>query len=76
MRVLYTGADGYIGAVLGPKLLARGYDAVGVDAGFYRRGWLFDDRLTRPMVITKDVRELSTADRWGGRCGRAFGGAF
>ena len=34
MRVLYTGADGYIGAILGPKLLARGYDAVGVDAGF------------------------------------------
>ncbi len=62
MRVLYTGADGYIGAILGPKLLARGYDAVGVDAGFYRRGWLFDDLLTRPMVITKDVRELSTTD--------------
>ncbi len=62
MRVLYTGADGYIGTILGPKLLARGYDAIGVDAGFYRRGWLFDDRMTRPMVITKDVRELSTAD--------------
>ncbi len=62
MRVLYTGADGYIGAILGPKLLARGYDAIGVDAGFYRRGWLFDDRLTRPMVITKDVRELTVAD--------------
>jgi nucleoside-diphosphate-sugar epimerase len=62
MRVLFTGADGYLGAILGPKLLARGYDAVGVDAGFYRRGWLFDDRLTRPMVITKDVRELSPAD--------------
>ena len=62
MRVLYTGADGYIGAILGPKLLARGYDAIGVDAGFYRRGWLFDDRLTRPMVITKDIRELSPAD--------------
>ena len=62
MRVLFTGADGYIGAILGPKLLARGYDTIGVDAGFYRRGWLFDDRLTRPMVITKDVRELSVAD--------------
>lgn len=62
MRVLFTGADGYIGAVLGPKLLARGHDAMGVDTGFYRRGWLFDDRLTRPMVITKDIRELSAAD--------------
>lgn len=62
MRVLYTGADGYIGAVLGPKLLAQGYDAVGVDTGLYRRGWLFDDGLTRPMVITRDVRQLSVAD--------------
>jgi len=62
MRVLFTGADGYIGAILGPKLLAGGHDAIGLDSGFYRRGWLFDDRLTRPGVITKDVRELSIAD--------------
>jgi nucleoside-diphosphate-sugar epimerase len=62
MRVLFTGADGYIGAILGPKLLARGHDAVGVDTGFYRRGWLFEDRLSRPMVITKDVRHLSQTD--------------
>jgi nucleoside-diphosphate-sugar epimerase len=62
MRVLFTGADGYIGALLGPKLLARGYDTIGVDAGYYRRAWLFEDRLTRPMVITKDVRELSVTD--------------
>jgi nucleoside-diphosphate-sugar epimerase len=62
MRVLYTGADGYIGAILGPKLLARGHDAIGVDSGFYRRGWLFEDRLTRPMVMTRDVRQISQAD--------------
>jgi len=62
MKVLFTGADGYIGAVLGPKLLARGYEAVGLDTGFYRRGWLYDDRRTRPMVITKDTREISVDD--------------
>src|SRR5258708_37595820 len=62
MRVLFTGADGYIGAILGPKLLARGHDAVGVDTGFYRRGWLFEDPLSRPMVMTKDVRHLSQTD--------------
>jgi nucleoside-diphosphate-sugar epimerase len=62
MRVLFTGADGYIGAVLGPKLLAVGHDAIGVDTGFYRRGWLYDDRLTRPMVLTKDARELTVED--------------
>lgn len=62
MRVLYMGAVGHVGAILGPKLPARGYDAIGVDEGFCRCGWLFEDRLTRPMVITKDVRQISPAD--------------
>ncbi|MDQ8728042.1 SDR family oxidoreductase [Bradyrhizobium sp. LHD-71] len=62
MRILYTGADGYIGAVLGPKLLGRGHDVTGIDTGLYRRGWLFDDGQTRPMVISKDTRQLSQAD--------------
>ena len=62
MRILYTGADGYIGTVLGPKLLDRGHDATGMDTGLYRRGWLFDDGRTRPMVISKDVRQLSQSD--------------
>jgi nucleoside-diphosphate-sugar epimerase len=62
MRIIYTGADGYIGAVLGPMLLERGYDVTGVDTGFYRRGWLFDDGRTRPMVISRDVRHLKVSD--------------
>jgi nucleoside-diphosphate-sugar epimerase len=62
MRVLYSGADGYIGAVLGPRLLEAGHDATGVDTGLYRRGWLFDDRRTRPKVISKDTRQLSESD--------------
>ena len=62
MRILYTGADGYIGAVLGPKLLERGHDVTGIDTGLYRRGWLFDDGRTRPMVISKDVRQLSQSE--------------
>jgi nucleoside-diphosphate-sugar epimerase len=65
MRVLYTGADGYIGAVLGPKLLSNGHDAVGIDTGLYRRGWLFDDGCTRPMVISRDTRQLTTTDLTG-----------
>src|SRR5258708_10692730 len=62
MRVLFTGADGYIGAVLGPKLLEHGHQATGLDTGLYRRGWLFDDGLTRPMVMSRDIRQLSAAD--------------
>jgi nucleoside-diphosphate-sugar epimerase len=42
-RVLVTGVDGYIGAVLGPRRLQRGFDVVGLDCGFYRDGWLYND---------------------------------
>ena len=31
MRVLVKGVDGYIGAILGPRLLEQGLDVVGVD---------------------------------------------
>lgn len=35
MRVLVTGSDGYIGAVLAPALRAAGYEVTGIDAGFH-----------------------------------------
>ena len=35
MRVLVTGDRGYIGSALVPRLLERGHDVVGVDAGFF-----------------------------------------
>ena len=36
MRILVTGHRGYIGAVLTPRLVAAGYDVVGLDTGWYR----------------------------------------
>lgn len=62
MRVLFTGADGYVGALLGPYLLEHGMDAVGLDTGFYRQGWLFPMRGPRPAVLTKDIREITAQD--------------
>jgi nucleoside-diphosphate-sugar epimerase len=62
MRVLLTGADGYIGAIMGPKLIEAGHDVVGLDTGFYRRGWLFDDHATHPKVVSKDLRRVTAAD--------------
>lgn len=63
MRVLLTGADGYIGSVTAPFLLERGHDVIGVDAGFYRDGHLYNDGsgLTPPM-LTKDIRDLTAED--------------
>ena len=34
MRVLVTGVDECIGAVLGSRLVERGFDVVGVDCGY------------------------------------------
>src|SRR5215471_7537259 len=62
MRILVTGVDGYIGAVVGPFLLERGFDVVGVDCGFYRDGWLFNEQRSRPLTISKDIRQLGAPD--------------
>ena len=62
MRVLVTGIDGYIGAVLGPKLVTRGFDVVGMDCGFYRDGWFYNDDRPRPLTFTKDVRRIAAKD--------------
>ena len=62
MRVLITGADGYIGAVLAPTLLERGIDVVGLDCGYYRDGWLYNDARPRPLTLTKDIRHITPKD--------------
>jgi nucleoside-diphosphate-sugar epimerase len=62
LRVLVTGIDGYIGTVLGSRLLEQGVDVVGIDCGFYRDGWLYNHPATRPLTVTKDVRRITRAD--------------
>ncbi|MCC9620601.1 SDR family oxidoreductase [Thalassospira sp. MA62] len=55
MRVLVTGACGYKGSVLVPKLLAAGYDVVGVDLM-----WFGNFLPTHPKLVVHkaDVRAL------------------
>jgi nucleoside-diphosphate-sugar epimerase len=65
MRVFVTGVNGYIGAVLGPYLIQRGLEVVGLDTGYYRDGWLYSDdrRLpTSPFTLNKDLRRIEPAD--------------
>jgi nucleoside-diphosphate-sugar epimerase len=59
LRVLVTGADGYIGCVLAPRLLAAGYDVDGLDTGFYQAGLLFHDGRDRPRLLCRDTRRIT-----------------
>ncbi len=62
MRILVTGTDGYIGSVLAPFLVDRGHDVVGLDAGFYRDGWLYESVPQSLTRIRKDVRQVVEED--------------
>jgi nucleoside-diphosphate-sugar epimerase len=62
MKVLVTGADGYIGAVLAPLMVEGGYDVVGLDCGYYRNGWLYNDNRAWPPILSKDVRQVTPQD--------------
>lgn len=62
MKVLILGIDGYIGVQMGQVLLNRGHDVVGLDAGFYREGWLYNGIETTPKIITKDTRNITLED--------------
>ena len=65
MRVLVTGTEGYIGCRLAPYLAARGHSVVGLDAGFYRDGWLYSALSAAgcaSSTIVKDLRTVAAAD--------------
>lgn len=63
MKVLVTGTDGYIGSILGPYLISKGHQVTGLDTGFYRSGWLYNDKgKTYPSYINKDLRNIELDD--------------
>ncbi len=65
MRVLVTGTDGYIGAILAPYLLREGIEVTGLDTGYYRDGWLYSDTRSlwqTPATLCRDIRTLTAAD--------------
>lgn len=64
MRVLVTGVEGYIGALLAPMLVDRGHHVVGLDTGYYRDGWLYSNKTIRltPVFLNKDLRHVTTED--------------
>lgn len=62
MRVLLTGIDGYLGAVMAPVLAARGHEVIGLDTGFYRDGLLYPSPATDIVVRRGDIRHVTIDD--------------
>ena len=71
MRVLITGSDGYLGALVAPYLCAQGFEVVGLDTGYYKSGWLCSERLTQaegtrtvmaPATLVRDIRDVKVDD--------------
>ncbi len=61
MRVLVTGHDGYIGAVLVPLLQRAGHDVVGIDSGLFS-GCVFGRKAAPIDSLRKDIRDIAMED--------------
>lgn len=59
--VLMTGHRGYLGAVMAPYLVDKGYDVVGLDVGYFNECTLVPDEVEIPE-IRKDIRDLTSHD--------------
>ncbi len=62
MNVLVTGTDGYLGSLLGPYLLRRNHEVVGLDTGYYRSGWLYNPKSVSVKTLNKDLRKIEPRD--------------
>jgi nucleoside-diphosphate-sugar epimerase len=66
MRVLITGHKGYIGSIMTPMLLAKGFEVVGLDSDLFD-GCVFGDTSIcgdTPSIsyIKKDIRDIELSD--------------
>jgi nucleoside-diphosphate-sugar epimerase len=65
MRIFVTGTEGYLGSLLAPELVRRGYEVIGLDIGFYKERMLYRDGANTPLTIAKDLRQIEPADLQG-----------
>ena len=61
MKLMVTGDQGYIGAVLMPLLRSKGYEVTGYDAGYFTENTLkySEENYTK---IKKDIRDIDKKD--------------
>ena len=62
-RVLLTGHEGYLGAVIAPMLREAGHEVVGLDTGLFAGCGFGDDSAVGALpAIRKDLREVTVED--------------
>jgi nucleoside-diphosphate-sugar epimerase len=61
MKVLLTGHDGYIGAVMVPMLESAGHEVLGLDTCYFD-GCDFGDYSPALQVVRRDLRDISPED--------------
>jgi len=62
MKLFVTGNLGYIGSVLTPILVKRGYDVAGYDSNYYEGLTSLPHEFNSVSQITKDIREVAKED--------------
>ncbi len=62
MKLLVTGTDGYIGALLAGVLSERGHHVTGLDTGFYRDGLLYNGIALPARQVSQDIRDITHDD--------------
>lgn len=61
MKILLTGHKGYIGTVMVPMLVAKGYEVIGLDSDLFERS-TFGEGLPEIPEIKKDIRDVEASD--------------
>ena len=62
-RVLVTGTEGYLGALLAPELIRQGYEVIGLDTGFYKERTCYTRTAERHrLTLAKDLRHVGLKD--------------
>ncbi|WP_322766926.1 SDR family oxidoreductase [Frankia sp. Cr1] len=62
MKVLVTGSEGYLGALVAPELMRAGHGVLGLDTGYYKFGWLYRGADRSPQTLDKDLRHVTIED--------------
>ena len=62
MNILVTGTEGYLGCLLTPLLIEKGFNVTAVDTGFYKTGWLYNGVSVTAKTLNKDIRHISPED--------------